>query len=1081
MTPIACSSYQIRLLSDPLLTANGERIRLSPFQSALLMLVYAEGEIGRSRIAELLWAADGSDPRARHRIRQLKSQIRRRAGAQLLVAEGDVLCRAPEASTDLDRIEGYISRRRLAQAARFVAGRSGVSPACGVTDAFIQWGEGLCSSLSSQILTVARAQWETTNRHGDWERAADAAEALYTLNHQAPDHVARVIEARGRMGHPQESEVAYARFEALGVESSIVDEAIARIRRLPASSSGCSRDPGPSFVGRQEQLTELTSAFDDVRSGTFTFNLVVGEAGVGKSRLLREVERSARIEGFRCLTAEPVEAECRISLNPILDALTDVDLGPHLRAIGDPWRTVIGTMLPPGPFAESVQALPPVEEQALSRRLLDAFALLFRSLADEQPTIFFLDDLHWADATTIAALQFLQRRWKESCFGIIATARLGALRRTDPAHAYLSDSGQFVVRRINLEELSGDEARRLVEVLGQDRVGPSDVTKLCALSGRHPLYLTELTRDYLSGRLTLPAAEADAFSIPVSLRQILTSRMEGAGEVCVSLLNVLAVGSKPMRLGDLADILELGLDATADGAAQLAIRQLVELERDRVSIAHDLFRSAIYRDLSEAHRALLHDRLAEQLRRSRGIEAASELATHYDRAGRPDRSATYGSKAAEHAFERGAVAEAAHFYELVTRNARDDRKVAEATAMLATSLHLNRDMSRANPALELAATRLRSAGMAARARRMDIRRVEGLAEVGCTPVDELVARLSAIKEACRTTSDWEGVALALDTEVQLLQLAEKLDAVLALADEFQLVINRGAREAVAIAHQGLAVVLLLSNPQAALRSARSAVALARNRGPNQRLKALNRLLIVLLQQGALHSNENSILVREAETLSKGSGDLLQRFSIASNVGVSFMDAGLLDMAEAHFERAEALLGNADMTFPRINLAINRGELSIARNQYEKASQYFASAGEHGGLAIPKYTTRMVTAGLGICALQMGRMAEARRLYEALPETPSTWYYDPTPLLLFQSLYLERRGDAPTAIATLEVAQSNLQGRLVAAWIKTQLSLVRLLRKVGDPRAKNEAWRGLQETRRLSMVTREREFQLLLEA
>ncbi|NNL49134.1 MAG: hypothetical protein HKO76_12305 [Acidimicrobiia bacterium] len=122
---------------------------------------------------------------------------------------------------------------------------------------------------------------------------------------------------------------------------------------------------------------------------------------------------------------------------------------------------------------------------------------------------------------------------------------------------------------------------------------------------------------------------------------------------------------------------------------------------------------------------------------------------------------------------------------------------------------------------------------------------------------------------------------------------------------------------------------------------------------------------------------------------------------------------------------------------------------------------------------------MVTAGLGICALEMGRMAEARRLYEELPEAPSIWYYDPTPLLQFQSRYLERRGDLLGAISALEVAQVDLQGRLVAAWIKTQVSLVHLLRKANDPRAGNEALRGVEVTGQLSMKAREREFALLL--
>lgn len=1079
MTQVDGPSYRIQLFNHPLLVTPEGPCELSPYQRALLYIVYAEREVARPRIAEILWGRESTDSKFRHRIRQLKSQIRRRSGAQLLLADGDTLKAWTEVESDLDQVDRDMSRHRLSRAARTMA-NGFANDLTGVGDNFDEWKSVFLRSLQYRVASLAAARWEVSHQQGDWENARDAAEALYTLDPIDPLYVAQVIEGRARTGRTQASEVAYAEFKRRGETSELVEHAIDRVRQLPARPNQRRSDGDTPFIGRRDQLTELMRIFDDVRAGTFSVTLVAGEAGIGKTRLLGEVERSARLEGFRCLTAEPVELERRVSMNPIIDALAEVELGPHLDAIGEPWRTVIGTMLPPGPFAQPVQSLPPIEERALSRRLLDAFSLLFRSLANERPTIFFLDDLQWADATTVSALQFFQRRWNESYFGIVASVRPGAVGRRDPAHSYLVDEGKLAVHKLDLEELSEDEARRLVEVIGKDRVGASDISKLCALSGRHPLYLTELTRDFLSGRLTLPANEAEAFSIPISLRQILASRMEGMDEAGVSMLHILAVGSKPLRLGELSEILDQSLDRTADSAEELASRQLVELDRDRVWVAHDLFRTAIYRELSEAHRAILHNRVAEHIRKGRGTEAANELATHYDRAGRSTLSSEHGWIAAEHAFERGAVAEAAHFYELVTRNENDEERRAEATAMLATSLHLNRNMSRANPALELAATRLRVAGMTERARRMDIRRVEGLAEVGDTPLDELVDRLSAIKEESRGAPDWEGVALCLDAEVQLLQLAERLDDVLALHKQFARVISLGSRQAVAIAHQGLAVALLNVDSEAALRSARIAVSLAKNTSYNERLKTLNRLLIVLLHLGTLHSGENKHLLMEAEKLSKRCGDLLQRFSLASNIGVSHMDAGHVDQAEVHFDRAEAMLGNADMTFPRINLAINRGELAIARQEYHEASAHFASAGRHDGLTIPRYTERMVTAGLGTCALQMGRMAEARRLFEGLPDPPSTWYYDPTPLLDFQSRYLERRGDLRAAIHTLEAAQEDLEGRLVAAWIKTQLGLVRLLRKARDPRARGEALRGLEATRQLSMRAREREFQLLLD-
>lgn len=1075
------SEYRVRLFDEPLLDGPDGECRLSPFQRALLTLVFAEGSISRPRVSQLLWQRE-ADTKTRQSIRQLKNEIRRRSGAHVVQADGDVLVASPEVTSDVQDLAIHLERGRLAEAAGLVA--TGFSPASvdRAADAFDDWKSGYCEDVRARIVRQASAKWEASTRGNDWGSARDAAEALYLLSPDA-QATARVIEARARVGRLQSAEVAYAEFRdrhPAGHEAEQVEAVIAGVRSLESESEPSGTQAPVPFVGRKEALTRLTSVFDDVRRGKFSFALVSGEAGIGKTRLLRELERAARLEGLQCLTAQPVELERRISLNPIIDALSALDLDPHLKAIGEPWRTVIGTMLPPGPHAEPVQALPPIEERSLSRRLLDAFSLLFRSIANEQPTLFFLDDLQWADATTIAALQFYQRRWNQSFFGVITTVRPDAVSKRDPAASYLSDEGKLAVRRIDLDELKEDEARQLVAFLGEERIEEADVAKLCALSGRHPLYLTELTRDYLAGQLVLPKSEADAFNIPISLKQILASRMEAISERARSVLNLLSVGSRPMRLSDLGGLLDVSLDHAADAADELRRRRLIELDRDRLWIAHDLFRTAIYRALSEAHKAVLHHRLAEHIRVGSGEEAASELAIHFDRAGRPELSAKYGWTAAGRAFERGAVAEAAHFYELVTRNESDDARRAEATAYLATSLHLNRDISRANPALELASTRLRSAGMPELARRMDIRRVEGLAEAGDTPVDDLVERLRAIKQEARAAGDWEGVALALDFELQQLQLAERLDAVRALFGEVEYVLAKQDETASAIAHRCLAVGLMLDSTEQALNSAKISVTLSKHRTPDHRLKALNRLVIVLLQRGALHLPENELFVSEARALAQRSGDLLQRFSFESNLGVSYLDAGNLDRAQAHFDRARHLLGEADMTFPRINLAINLAELALVRRDFRMAAESFRSATQHPGLAIPIYTEQMVSAGLGHCALEQGRVAEARRQFESLQNSPSTWYYDPTIILSFRAKFLERTQDLEGAISILSEAQNDLKGRLVAAWLKNQLTLARLLKKARDSRWEEAATEGLEVASDLCLAVRRRELSYLLD-
>ncbi|KPJ83531.1 MAG: hypothetical protein AMS19_04170, partial [Gemmatimonas sp. SG8_23] len=741
---------------------------LSPFQTALLAIVFYERSVSRARLAKLLWGRE-IDSELRHRIRQLIHTIRRRARCDPFTTSRDHVHARPTIWSDIAALREHLDAGDLLDGAR-IAARGLLGPEeIRIGDAFEDWRQQVEIRTREALLQRAEAAWGPRSVARDWIAARDAAEASYVLDPGDPHVTARVIEVRTRVGRLQSAEVAYAehlRLRGRRGPHPDVEESIDRARKAK-SDRGIPEEPATApFVGRREILRELDTVVREIRAGEVRFALVVGEAGIGKTRLLQEVSRSASLDGVRALEARPVELERRISLNPLLDALTGVDLETHLARLGEPWRTVIGATLPPGSLIDPVSDPPPIEDRSLPRRLMDAFALLLEAVAREKPTVLLIDDLHWADATTISTLHFFRRRWTRVPFGVIATVRPEAVGERDPLHVWVENESSYPLHRIRLEELEGSESRELLSHIAHGSLTPDAESKLLALAGDHPLYLTELTRDYLAGRLELPRSEAEAFTIPISLRQILSSRWSQCSTRATRVAQLLAVASRRMRVGVLSNILGLPVDGVIDAVEELRSRGLCASDRDRVWIAHDLFKTAIYNDLDEVRSALLHLQVAQELARTGGIEAAGELALHYDRAGERKLAASSGWKAGERAMMQGAVAESAHFFELVARNEDTGPVKARATASYATAFHLGRDMKRANPALELASTRLRAAGLAGDARRTDIRRVEGLGEAGSTPVDELIARLSDIKSEARSAEDWEAVALALDCELR---------------------------------------------------------------------------------------------------------------------------------------------------------------------------------------------------------------------------------------------------------------------------------------------------------------------------
>jgi tetratricopeptide (TPR) repeat protein len=653
-------------------------------------------------------------------------------------------------------------------------------------------------------------------------------------------------------------------------------------------------------------------------------------------------------------------------------------------------------------------------------------------------------------------------------FGVIATVRPEAVGERDPLHVWVENESSYPLHRIRLEELEGSESRELLSHIAHGSLTPDAESKLLALAGDHPLYLTELTRDYLAGRLELPRSEAEAFTIPISLRQILSSRWSQCSTRATRVAQLLAVASRRMRVGVLSNILGLPVDGVIDAVEELRSRGLCASDRDRVWIAHDLFKTAIYNDLDEVRSALLHLQVAQELARTGGIEAAGELALHYDRAGERKLAASSGWKAGERAMMQGAVAESAHFFELVARNEDTGPVKARATASYATAFHLGRDMKRANPALELASTRLRAAGLAGDARRTDIRRVEGLGEAGSTPVDELIARLSDIKSEARSAEDWEAVALALDCELRFYNSKGHLRGIRGVFEEFRCVARMGTPDAAAVCHIGLAMGVLFGDPNEAVESAETAEKLTRA-ARRHRLNALWRYLVVMQYRGRALAEELVPLWDEARALAAKSGDVRVRFSIESNLASALLDAGELDRAEQMLERSTALLGSADMDMNRLIQANNYAELALARHDYWLAKSHFKRASTFVGSTTPPQVRHTVMAGIGLCALETGDLAEARRTEADLQTTEGPWFCDPTTSVSFRVRMLERRQKRREAAELMATTADGIKGRLDLAWLKVcEFRANRLLKWDHADEATRVADEGAQLARQLDL-------------
>lgn len=1045
----------LRLFGGPALwRSSGERVPLTQTQARLLALIWGHGDRGLPRASAiwLLWEEEDT-PRTRQRLRQLLHEIRVRAGFRPVAGEGEehLTPRLELVTCDADEFKSALADHHLRKALTlFDRGFASKLESRGLTEEYEDWLLARRETIRRQLRDAAAAAWDHFHPAGAWSGARDAAEVLATLEPESEAAVMKLAEARAMTGNPEGGEAAVSAFlsrmpagYALASESTALLE---RLRRLAPLTTHLSHTapPPPPLVGRRHGLAAARRMLARVAEGSFEFLLLRGEGGAGKTRIMEEVWKEATLAGFRCLQARPVELERRIPLNPLLDMLRDPYLLRHVSELDEPWRAVIASLLPTLPEGMDPPVVPPVAEASLSRRLYDAFATLFAAASEREPLLLFIDDLQWADATTVAVLQFVQRRWRTGALGIVGAVRPEMIPPSDAISAYLNETSDLPVTTVELGDLSDTEARTLVELTANTELDPLVATRLCALAGRNPFYLIELTRDYVAGKVRLPESPTDSITLPISIRQLLEPRIAGLGEGAADAGSHLAVWGRWITLPELATLTGTTLETSAGHAEELERCRLAEVDRGRIRLSHELFRSAMYQGLTATRRAMLHGRVAAFLEAIEGHQPG-ELAVHYDRAGNAAGAAAKAREAADRAMESGAMAEAAYFLQLVVENVADARLKALATADLARVLHMSREILRANPLLELAASRLRAVGEHGRALRMDIRRVEGLAEVAAAPLSDLLDRLATIKSLARSGGDDEALALALDAELHLLHRSGKVPEIRRLFDEIRPLTQSPDPVAACLANASLALNVLFGDAEEALRCAREAVRLAEG---EDTLLALSRLILVLVTRGEMGLPEYTDLLHRASALAERSGDLALRFHVLSNQGVYYLDSGDLDRAEAAFNAAGALLVRADATILRISHHCNMGELHLLRDDPNAAWDWFAAAERLLGVGIPSFYHSLVSAGLGLCAIELGAFAEARTREEQLMPVGDDPWYDPFLVVYFRSRVRERRGDKGGSYDLLSESAEGILKRFPIAWLRLQSRRWRLAKKAG---------------------------------
>lgn len=362
----------------------------------------------------------------------------------------------------------------------------------------------------------------------------------------------------------------------------------------------------PPLFGRSLELASLQSLVDRVADGAGQMAVVEGEAGIGKTRLLREVLTYADGRGFQILRGDADELERDRPFRAISDAL---DLDPQSE---DPKRAEIGRLL----VGESDHpSQNPTLGQAfdLSFRIIDAIATLVEELCTDTAVVLALEDLQWADPSTIRAVRSLARRLAPLPLAILVTFR------PSPSSPELDRAVEdFLVRgaqHVVLRPLDDHAAVALGQAVLSADLGPK-LREQVAGAGGSPLLVIEVLealRQEGAIEFTERRAEVGELSVPPSLRLTILRRLSFLPEETLELLKVASILGASFSLADLAVVTRRSVvDLLPPLTDAMRAAVLGEAE-ERLAFRHDLIREAIYEELPAGIRKDLHREAGQAL------------------------------------------------------------------------------------------------------------------------------------------------------------------------------------------------------------------------------------------------------------------------------------------------------------------------------------------------------------------------------------------------------------------------------------------------------------------------------------
>jgi tetratricopeptide (TPR) repeat protein len=432
------------------------------------------------------------------------------------------------------------------------------------------------------------------------------------------------------------------------------------------------------LVGRTEELAEARELWARAREGTGHTLLISGEPGAGKTRLAKELLIQAALDGGLVFTGACYEYEAATPYLPFAEAFRrfvrdEADDDRLTAALGDGAPRLaklapeIETRL--GPFPERA-ALAVHEERLL---FVDAVADVLRNAARARGVLLYVDDLHWADGSTLWLLGHLMRGLRGERVLFAASYREMELDRAHPLSAALVDwNRERLTTRIALKRFGPAQTREQLMALMCENVSTAFADAIHRETEGNPFFVEEVLKSLIDkgsvrrDRTGWTRDDLKDLAIPQSVKAAIGHRLDKVPAECTDVLRAAAVLGKTFGFQELLAVAgERGEDTLLDAVDTAVAAQLLVTGRDEsFSFTHDKIREVLYEELNPIRRRRLHKRTAEGLEKikDRYCIAAEKLAHHFIEAGEHEQGLVWARKAGEDATKLFAYDEAIAAY-----------------------------------------------------------------------------------------------------------------------------------------------------------------------------------------------------------------------------------------------------------------------------------------------------------------------------------------------------------------------------------------------------------------------------------